>query len=309
MNSLIENNDITEMTCGSNFAYILRDNSMFSSTEYKVLQNQTNSCFVKCMKMLYNGKIQLFYQTNGLRKFSDIILNADVESFLIIVSNLLANLADIKNNGFLSCRSIEISFDRIYIDPATYKVSLVYLPLSKKIHADNLSFENELRTRLVKLISESASLAAPKTMQFVSDLSDGTLTIEDLYTRIRGGKIPAVAESAGRKQDYPVGSGLRIVAMNAPERIEIHVTGDEFIIGKKAAACDGVVSFNKMISRRHCKICRQGNQYTITDLQSANGTYVNKKRLLPGQPYPIHNGDVIRLANSDFQVVWNGRSR
>ena len=40
----------------------------------------------------------------------------------------------------------------------------------------------------------------------------------------------------------------------------------------------------------------------ITDLQSANGTYVNKAKLQPNQSTPIKNGDVIRLANSDFQV-------
>jgi len=38
-------------------------------------------------------------------------------------------------------------------------------------------------------------------------------------------------------------------------------------------------------------------------LQSANGTYVNKIRLQPNKPCAINNGDIIRLANSDFQVV------
>ena len=44
-------------------------------------------------------------------------------------------------------------------------------------------------------------------------------------------------------------------------------------------------------------------QYMITDLKSANGTYVNRVRLTPEQPHQIKNGDIIRLANSDFQVV------
>ena len=90
--------------------------------------------------------------------------------------------------------------------------------------------------------------------------------------------------------------------MNAPTRVEIEVTKDEFIIGKKKELVDGVVSFNKMISRSHCKINRRGNQYMVTDLQSANGTYVNKVRLQPNQPCQIKNGDVIRMADSDFQV-------
>ena len=301
MNVLAENNYIKEMECGSNFSYILSDNSTFLSTEYKVLQSQANSCFVKCMKIMYNGKVQLYYLTKGLKTFASMLPTLDSESFLTIVANLLSDIIDVKLNGFLSCQNIDIAFERIYVDPATYKVSLVYLPLSKRIFDDNSSFENEVRTGLVKLISGISTLSSPKTTQFSADLSNGTLSIEDLFARIKGGKSLNVGTSSDNQcQEGP--AVLRIIAMNAPSRVEITVTKDEFVIGKKAELCDGVIGFNKMISRSHCRINRRGNQYTITDLQSANGTYVNRVRLQPNQPHPIKNGDVIRLADSDFQV-------
>lgn len=304
MNSLIENNYISEMECGSNFAYVLSDNSTFLSTEYKVLQSQANSCFVKCMKMMYNGKVQLYYLTKGLKSFASMIPSLDADSFLTIVSNMLSDIIDVKHNGFLSCQNIDISFERIYVDPTTHKVSLVYLPLSKRIFDDNSSFENEIRTGLVKLISGVSTLSSPKTIQFSADLSNGTLSIEDLHARIKGGKT--IVDRGGTDeviQNKPSSGSLRITAMNAPTRVEIVVTKDEFVIGKKPELCDGVIDFNKMISRSHCRINKKGSQYTITDLQSANGTYVNKVRLQPNQPHPINNGDVIRLANSDFQVT------
>ena len=73
MNILKEKGILAEMSCGSNFAYVLSDNTDFLSTEYKVLQSQTNSCFVNCMKMLYNGKIQLFYLSKALKPFSSLL--------------------------------------------------------------------------------------------------------------------------------------------------------------------------------------------------------------------------------------------
>lgn len=311
MNPLVENNYISEMMCGSNFSYILSDNSIFLSTEYKVLQSQADSCFVKCMKMTYNGKVQLFYLTSKYKALSSLLPSLDADSFMIISTNLIADIIDVKNNGFLSCRNIDISFEHIFVNPNTYKVSLVYLPISKRIYDDNSSFENEIRTGLVKLISGVSTLSSEKTMQLSADLSNGMLSFEDLYSRAKGSKNSSSSTSKKRITNTNIvdinkkGENLRIVAMNAPMRVEIVVTKDEFVIGKKESVVDGAISFNKMISRVHCKINKNGNQYTITDLQSANGTYVNKIKMNPQQPYPIKNGDIIRLANSDFQVVIN----
>ena len=303
MNALIENNYIKEMECGSNFAYLLTDNSTFLSTEYKVLQSQTNSCFVKCTKMMYNGHVQLYYLTKGLKSFASMLPNMDADSFITIATNLLCDIIDVKHNGFLSCRNIDIVFERVYVDPATLKVSLVYLPLSKRIYDDNASFENEIRTGLVKLISGIYALSSPKTTQFSADLSNGTLSMEDLYARIKDGSRSG-ADMCKESQREVTSTGLlHIIAMNAPTRVEFVINKDSFVIGKKAELCDGIIDFNKMVSRSHCRITRQGTQYMITDLQSANGTYVNKVRLQPNQPSPINNGDVIRLANSDFQVA------
>lgn len=304
MNTLIENNYIKEMECGSNFSYILSDNGTFLSTEYKVLQSQANSCFVKCMKMLYNGKVQLYYITNKYKPLSSLLPTLDAESFMVICANLFSDIIDVKNNGFLSCQNIDISFERIYVDTATYKVSLIYLPVSQRLFDDALTFENELRTSLIKLIQGISTLSTPRTIQFATNLSNGTLSLESIYTSIKSGKAPIPGPHSEPRGDTPVSQGqMKLVAMNAPTRVEIVITKNEFTIGKKAEIVDGVISFNKMISRSHCKITRNGSRYMITDLQSANGTYVNHTRLQPNQPHPINGGDVIRLANSDFQVV------
>lgn len=62
------------------------------------------------------------------------------------------------------------------------------------------------------------------------------------------------------------------------------------------------------VGRRHAQIDRRGLQYTITDLASTNGTYVNGAILPPQQPKELHNGDrvVIGRVNLVFRLVVAG---
>lgn len=309
MNSLLELGLINEMPCGNNFAYVMKDNNLFSSTEYKVLQSKKESVFVKNMKILYNGQYQFYYMIAGYKTFSTMISSLDADSFMTIVTNIFADIIDVKNHGFLSCQNLDIAFDKIFIDPNTYKVKLIYLPSCRRLFSDESAFENELRTSMVKVITSFDNLASPKTTQFMADLTNGMYSVIDIYNRIKGGN--PVSHGVGNGQKSPNGkyfgeggNRVRIIAMGVSDGVELIVNKDRYVIGKKAESVDGVVSFNKMISRVHCKIERNVNgQYTITDLQSANGTYVNRVRLQANVPTPIKNRDVIRLANSDFQVV------
>lgn len=305
MNRLLENGQLQEMTYGSNFGYVLYNNSLFLPTEYKVLQSQSSGGFVKCMKMQYNGHVQLYYMVNNLKPLSNMLPSMDSDSFLVVVTNLFADIIETRSNGFLSCQNVELSFDKVFVDPNTLKVSLIYLPLSVHLFDDYATYESQLRSNLVKLINGISTLSSARTMRLSSDLSNGMLSLDDLYNRIKGG----VADPVPSPKPDPISGKnsadgkLRVVALSAPTRVEIEVNKDSFVLGKNASMVDGALSFNKMISRVHCRINKTGTQYTITDLQSANGTYVNRVRLQPNQPHPIKNGDIIRLANSDFQIV------
>ena len=51
------------------------------------------------------------------------------------------------------------------------------------------------------------------------------------------------------------------------------------------------------VSRRHARLISQEHTWFIEDLQSANGTFVNKQRVSADAPHPVHDGDEIRLGN------------
>jgi hypothetical protein len=49
------------------------------------------------------------------------------------------------------------------------------------------------------------------------------------------------------------------------------------------------------VGRQHARLTLQNGQVFIEDLNSVNGTIVNKQKIVPGQPRALNNGDEVRL--------------
>lgn len=56
------------------------------------------------------------------------------------------------------------------------------------------------------------------------------------------------------------------------------------------------------VSRRHALIRRVNDGYTIEDLHSTNGTWVNEFRLVSGRAYPLNSGALVRLGQLTLQT-------
>ena len=95
---------------------------------------------------------------------------------------------------------------------------------------------------------------------------------------------------------------ILLVGIKTTKNIELPITKSEFIIGKKEELVDGVIKFNNAISRRHCKIIYNNGKYSVIDMKSSNGTYVNGVRIETNQKRVIKIGDELTLANSNFIV-------
>lgn len=57
------------------------------------------------------------------------------------------------------------------------------------------------------------------------------------------------------------------------------------------------------VSRLHAVIKRDGNRIIFIDLGSANGTYINGKRLNPNVEQVIKHGDIIALGKLKLQIL------
>lgn len=309
MKDLLQQGIISELATKPNVQYILNDRSAFALTEYKVLRSQNNR-FIKCAKVLYNGKIKLIYFTSMYKSLRNTLPSLDADSFLSIIANLLNCIIEIKNNGFLKCQDIDLSFDKIFVDRNTLEVNVIYLPVNNS-NADVTAFETELKSEIIKLISSVPAFANEKMTRVCGYLSNGTFSLNQLYEKIyeeiKGIKSkPSVGYVSveGHNSNKFKQPTLYFASMNTPVDVLFEIKSNEYIIGKNPEKVNGVISFNKAISRVHCKISYQNEKYYITDLGSANGTFVNKKRLDSNQPYQIKNGDSIKLANSNFIVKY-----
>jgi pSer/pThr/pTyr-binding forkhead associated (FHA) protein len=49
------------------------------------------------------------------------------------------------------------------------------------------------------------------------------------------------------------------------------------------------------VSRAHAKLYISGDQYSVEDQSSTNFTFVNRQKLVPKTPTPVHDSDEIRL--------------
>jgi pSer/pThr/pTyr-binding forkhead associated (FHA) protein/predicted Ser/Thr protein kinase len=118
-----------------------------------------------------------------------------------------------------------------------------------------------------------------------------------------GGADVAVAEGSGGEGD-DAGEELVITAGATPGR-RLKLTG-ELLIGRGVSGA-GRLSDDRELSRRHARISRGADgRLTVEDLGSANGTFVNGKRLRDAQVLSV--GDSVRVGSTILQLSAAGKA-
>jgi len=82
---------------------------------------------------------------------------------------------------------------------------------------------------------------------------------------------------------------------------DIKIDKPVFVIGRDVESADGIIR-NNAVGGMHARIeSESGGGYSIFDLNSINGTFVNDMRLKPGTGRKVQTGDMISIANCDFE--------
>ncbi|MBR5930899.1 MAG: FHA domain-containing protein [Lachnospiraceae bacterium] len=93
----------------------------------------------------------------------------------------------------------------------------------------------------------------------------------------------------------------KLVGRKSQQGHDFDVDGFPFTIGKLEGYVNAVINV-PAVSRLHARIYQKPNgDYQIEDMNSTNGTFVNNQRMSPYTKTPLHVGDVIALADEEFE--------
>ena len=115
-----------------------------------------------------------------------------------------------------------------------------------------------------------------------------------------GGAIGAAASIAAnmanaRANQAPTQPLAQLIDVVTREALEVNAA--HCIIGRERAAAD-VILRDPNVSRRHAELTFTGSDWSIEDLNSTNGTFVNNRRITR---CPLRNGDLLTFGLSNFE--------
>jgi pSer/pThr/pTyr-binding forkhead associated (FHA) protein len=93
-----------------------------------------------------------------------------------------------------------------------------------------------------------------------------------------------------RNVEYPIYEGQNFVGRADEKPVDIDLEDQE--------PPDRIWS-----SRQHAVIAYENGRMTIEDLNSSNGTFVNRAKIYPAQPQPLKVNDVIQIGTVQLKLI------
>jgi pSer/pThr/pTyr-binding forkhead associated (FHA) protein len=123
-----------------------------------------------------------------------------------------------------------------------------------------------------------------------------------LFCEECGAKLEAMSEGKDTSVEMDNEGTNLVLTSSDGSTLEIPAK-DEVVIGREDPISDvfpdldlsNLGGMDKGVSRKHAVIHRSGTNFTVEDMGSTNGTYINKKKIQPHTPQMIKPGDELRF--------------
>ncbi len=291
------NKSIERIKDEKNIGFLFEDEDCFSQVGFKVTQAPDKDCFLKGVKLRYNGQLRLIYFTEEYQSLSTVLPNMQLNTIAVLLCRLVAKILQVPEYGYISYENLLISPEDVFVDQNTLEPKFIYLPINGESNAESkMTFENKLRRNLHGAIRNDGT---PACIDFKNMLLETGGGLEGLLKSLQR---YANIKDAGSTPKADV-KGLRLVCANPNYNVRFDIPGKSFSIGRSKEN-EGVLPFSNMISRKHCTIVRKNNTYYVVDEQSKKGTMLNGKLCQAGVEVPLKEGDVIKIWELSFTVKY-----
>lgn len=191
------------------------------------------------------------------------------------------------------------------VAPNVYLVELSEQDFERLVpYADTLT--RELAETLVEyLVQQSWSIYGNVVVEISEreDLTTGMFRVSSRATPTADGSAPRVPHATPVAGARSAAGGPHLIVESTGHRIDLPV--GTLVLGRGTAPDVDLV--DNSISRRHAEIRYDGEDATVTDLGSTNGTSVNGNTVGRGEPVTIIDGDVLRLGSVSTVYRQEGR--
>lgn len=245
----------------------------------------------------------LIFEIKGYQKLLELLPSFSQNELIDTIYYCVFITDKINESGFLKKECIWCQFEHIFYDHERRKPIFLMLPVSGKITPDdgiawNDRFISMIKQMLVYLKREYATYILNLVYQYLFENANVD-EILDKIDQCGNGQSGLLVEHT-KRLEY---KSLMLHYSGRYGVLDIHVDKDEYIIGKKAGAVDGVVALSEAVSRIHCKIVKQSQQFFVQDLDSMNHTFVNGEYIPPFELMELNDRDILSIADVDFRVL------
>lgn len=281
----------------------------------KILKETYHANLIPILEIIKNGQTRLLFSTEGMTSLKDASDKLSITYRGMLLRGLAQSLKKINDQPFWKKEYLDIRGQYIFIDMANGTPGFILTPIDSYDTADKDSWVIKFEKLIHMLISGENIESSPDFEEVNSKLKRLSAAIETKETDIQQEAdifISYLIEKWASDDSVPECLSKIIDTDSSAQRVELRYNGpygsfgiyigkDEFVIGKDPE-CDGVISINSAISRRHAKITINHEGCFIEDLGSTNFTWLNGQFLTVGSPARLKEDDMIRFANMDFQV-------
>ncbi|MCF0145783.1 MAG: FHA domain-containing protein [Eubacterium sp.] len=269
--------------------FLLNSEEQLDKRAIACLQEEgRNDALFPCSWVYYNNRIKVVCFPDGCITLREILPELTLDQSCDVAKAIVQQVGMLEDSNTLSPENVIWDQESIYLD-GHYRVHMICMPAV--LPEESLNSQIYVK-RVYALIQE-----------IVSSKDGGDIVSRQIMHQQESdpGDWKKLEEALGRrapKED----EALVLKSINTPETLTFRIGHQTFRIGSSHEDADGVLSGLETISPIHAEIGWNEIYFYVRDLGSANGTYVNNHRLMPGIDVPIGEGTVLRFAEYTFSV-------